>query len=162
VSSNDVAMRGRLESIHLAPEAGAPMRAVERARAIAGQGLEGDRYALGLGHWSPIRRAGYGLTLVEREVIAELNATYLFGLGPGATRRNLTTSGIRLDALIGRRFRVGDVVCQAVRRCEPCSYLEGLLGQEVLYPLVHKGGIRVEILESGAIAVGDLIEALPD
>jgi MOSC domain-containing protein YiiM len=155
-------MRGRVESIHLAPVAGAPMQAVERAQAIAGQGLEGDRYALGLGHWSPIHRAGDGLTLVEREVLVELNATYEFGLGPGATRRNLTTSGIRLDDLIGRRFRVGEVVCQAVRRCEPCSYLEGLLDQEVLYPLVHKGGIRVEILDSGAISVGDPIEAFDD
>ncbi len=149
---------GRVEAIHLAGAAGEPMRAVDRVRAIAGVGLEGDRYALRTGHWSPIRRAGDELTLIEREVLEELEASHRFGLGPGDTRRNVTTSGIRLDQLIGRQFRIGDVVCQAVRRCEPCSYLEGLLDREVLYPLVHRAGIRVEIVESGTMAVGDPIE----
>jgi MOSC domain-containing protein YiiM len=151
---------GRVEAIRIATAAGAPMRSMERAEALAGQGLEGDRYAARTGHWSAIRRSGDQLTLIEREVLADLDASYGLGLSNGDSRRNVTTSGVRLDDLIGRRFRIGDVVCRAVRRCEPCSYLDELLGRPVLYPLVHKGGIRVEILESGTISVGDPIEAI--
>jgi MOSC domain-containing protein YiiM len=150
-------MSGRVEAIHVTTAAGEPMRAVEQVRAIAGSGLEGDRYASGTGHWSSIRRSGDGLTLVESEVLAELEATYGLGLRPGDTRRNVTTRGIRLDELIGHEFTIGGVRCRAVRRCEPCSYLEGLLGKEVLYPLVHRAGIRVEILTDGLLSVGDPI-----
>ena len=153
---------GRVEALHVASAAGAPMESRERVEAIAGVGLAGDRYAAETGHWSPIRRAGDRLTLIEREALAELEATYRLGLGPGDTRRNVTTSGVRLDELIGREFRIGEVRCRAIRRCEPCTYLEGLLGKEVLYPLVHRAGIRVEILSSGVIAVGDAVELLAD
>lgn len=152
----------RVEHIHIAPAAAAPMQAVERVAAIAGHGLEGDRYAAGTGHWSSIRRGGDSLTLVEAEEIAAVSAAHALDLPPGRTRRNLTTRGIRLDGLIGRRFRIGGVTCRAVRRCEPCSYLDGLLGQDVLDALVHRGGIRAEILTDGMIAVGDPIVALPD
>jgi len=155
-------MTAQIVAIHLSDTAGAPMRSVARVQAVAGVGLEGDRYATRQGHWSPIRRAGDQLTLIEQEVLRELDAAHGFGLLNGNSRRNVTTAGIRLDELIGRRFRLGEAVCRAVRRCEPCSYLEGLLGRPVLVPLVHRGGIRVEILEGGAIAVGDAIEPLDE
>jgi MOSC domain-containing protein YiiM len=58
--------------------------------------------------------------------------------------------------------RVGEVTCRAIRRCEPCSYLDGLLGQSALDALVHRGGIRAEVLTDGTITVGDPIIALPD
>lgn len=148
----------RVEYIHVAPAAAEPMRAVPRARAIAGRGLDGDRYAVGVGHWSPIRRSGDSLTLIEGEVVDQLRAAH--GLGPGGTRRNVTTRGIRLGELVGRRFRLGEVECRAVRLCEPCSYLDGLLERSVLLELVHRGGIRVEILTDGTIAVGDAVVVL--
>jgi len=150
---------GRVEAVHVAPAAGEPMQAVERVRAVSGSGLEGDRYATGTGHWSAIRRSGDGLTLIEGEVIDAVAREQSLALRPGDTRRNVTTRGIRLDELIGREFRIGALRVRGVRRCEPCSYLEGLLGQPVLAPLVHRGGIRVEILEDGEIAVGDPITA---
>jgi len=71
----------------------------------------------------------------------------------------VTTRGVRLDDLIGRRFRVGESLLVGVRRCEPYSYLEGLLDRPVMIPLVHRGGIRAEIVESGDIAVGEPIRA---
>lgn len=151
---------GTIVAIHLAPTAGEPMVSVTTATAIAGAGLEGDRYALGTGHWSPIRRAGDQLTLIEDEEVESIAAQHGLDLPRGATRRNLTTRGIRLDGLIGRHFRIGQVTCRAVRRCEPCTYLDGLLDQRALEALVHRAGIRVEILSGGPISIGDAVEAL--
>lgn len=154
-------MTGRVEAIHVAPIAGAPMEPRSRVRAIAGAGLEGDRYAAGTGHWSPIRRRGDGLTVIAAEAIEAINAEQRLGLTDADTRRNVTVRGLDLDALIGREIRIGAVRALAVRRCEPCSYLEGLLGRAVMVPLVHRGGLRVQVLEDGEIAVGDPVHAAP-
>lgn len=105
-----------------------------------------------------MHRSGDSLTLIEGEVVDQLSAAH--GVRPGDTRRNVTTRGIRLEELVGRLFRLGEVECRAVRLCEPCSYLDGLLGSSVLLELVHRGGIRVEILSDGTIAVGDAVEVV--
>jgi MOSC domain-containing protein YiiM len=149
-------MTGRVESIHIAPIEGVAMVALESVAAMAGVGLEGDRYATGVGHYSADGGNGRHLTLIESEVLADLAAAGIV-LAPGATRRNVTTSGIRLNDLVGRRFMVGDVECVGMRLCEPCAYMTGLVGQPVLAPLVHRGGLRAEILVGGRITVGDVI-----
>jgi MOSC domain-containing protein YiiM len=136
------------------------MQSVERVIARAGGGLAGDRYDRRTGHWSPIKRRGDWLSIIEQEEIDRLRASWGLVLGPGESRRNITTSGIRLDSLLGHRFRIGQVTCYGVRHCEPCTYLEQLLGRELIYPLVHRAGIRVEILEGGPIALGDPVERL--
>ena len=150
----------RVEAIHIAPAAGAPMVSLDRAVAIAGRGIEGDRYAAGLGHWSAIARRGDGLTLIEAEALSAVGAEVGIPFAPGETRRNVTTRGIRLDGLLGRQFRIGDVVLRVIRPCEPCSYLDEVLGRDVLPVLVHRGGIRVEIVSGGGFAVGDEIVPL--
>jgi MOSC domain-containing protein YiiM len=138
------------------------MQALERVEARQGGGLAGDRYDRGDGHWSPIKRRGDWLTLIEQEEIDRLAAAWGLPLAPGESRRNLTTRGVRLDTLLVRRFRIGPVVCLAARRCEPCTYLEQLIGREIIYPLVHRAGIRVEVLKGGVIAVGDPVELVAD
>ena len=138
------------------------MVSLEHVEARAGGGLAGDRYDMEIGHWSPIKRRGDWLTLIEQEEIDRLAAEWGLPLGPGESRRNLTTRGVRLDTLLGRRFRIGPVVCLAARRAEPCTYLEQLLGREIIYPLVHRAGIRVEILEGGTIKLGDPVWLLDD
>lgn len=151
----------RVESIHIAPAAGAAMVGLERVGATAGIGLAGDRYAAGTGHWT-----GYGsftdrdITLIEAEVIEDLAVTDGIRLEPGETRRNVTTRGIRLNDLVGRRFRVGAVDCEGTRLCEPCQYLTDHLGKPVLRPLVHRAGLRARILTDGEIAIGDEVRAL--
>jgi MOSC domain-containing protein YiiM len=135
------------------------MRAVPEARAIAGAGLEGDRYAVGAGTFSGGGSAGRALTLIETEAIAELAAAGI-EIEPIDTRRNLIVSGIDLDALIGRRFRVGEVICRGARRCEPCAHLQRLTEPGTLRGLVHRGGLRADLISGGTIRRGDEIEAL--
>ncbi len=147
----------RVEFVHLAAEPAAPMRAVAAARALARVGLRGDRYASGRGYWQG-NRVARDLTLVEAEALEALAAEQGIELEPGATRRNVTTRGVRLNELAGRLFWVGDVLCRGAELCEPCAYLERLLGQPVLRPLVHRGGLRAELLTDGTIGVGDVVE----
>ena len=136
------------------------MVGVARVRAIALVGLEGDRYAAGIGYWSPNEAIDRSITLVEAEEIERLASSTGIVLAPGATRRNVTTRGIRLNDLVGQRFRIGEVECIGTRLCEPCQYLTDLLGRPILRPLVHRAGLRARILTDGEIAVGDGVAGL--
>jgi MOSC domain-containing protein YiiM len=124
-------------------------------------GLEGDRYALGIGHYSGDPNVDRQVTLIEVEELEVLEKELGIVLAPGETRRNVTTRGIRLNDLLGRRFRIGDVECEGTRLCEPCQYLTDLLGKPVLAPLVHRAGLRARILTGGEIAPGDEVVAIP-
>jgi MOSC domain len=150
---------GTVELIALAAEAEGPMRAVSEAEAFEGRGLLGDRYEREAGTFSDPRGRGYDLTVVEAEALEELSSRGV-DLAPIEARRNLVVRGIALDDLIGRRFRVGEVECFGQRRCEPCSHLQRLTQPGVLRGLVHRGGLRADILSDGTIRTGDSIEAL--
>jgi hypothetical protein len=150
---------GTVELIALAAEAEGPMQAVSAAEAVAGRGLLRDRYERRAGTFSNPRGRGYDLTLVEAEALEELSAKGV-ELAPVEARRNIVVRGIALDDLIGRRFRVGEVECFGQRRCEPCSHLERLTRPGVLRGLVHRGGLRADVLSGGRIRTGDRVEAL--
>ena len=139
---------GRVEAIAIAAAAEAPIELVDQATAVAGRGLAGDRYHEGQGTFSNPYSEGHDLTLVEAEVLEEL------GFEPQDARRNVVTRGIDLNALVGRDFRVGDVECAGRRLCEPCAHLERL-SPGTLRPLVHRGGLRADLLGDGVIRVGD-------
>jgi MOSC domain-containing protein YiiM len=151
---------GRIEAIRLSDVAGGAMRSVSRVRAVAGVGLEGDRYATARGTYSPEPRPDRQLTLIEAEEIEGLAEREGIRLESGETRRNVTTRGIRLNELVGRRFRIGSLDCEAIRLCEPCQYLNDTIGKPILKPLAHRAGLRAVILTDGEIAVGDEIAAL--
>ena len=136
------------------------MRSVDRVRVVAGVGLDGDRYALGTGHYSQNEKVDRQITLVAAEEIEWLAQTFDIALEPGATRRNVTTRGIDVNGLVGRRFRIGEVECEGTRLCEPCVHLTSLVGEPILEPLVHRGGLRARILISGEIGIGDEVVAL--
>jgi MOSC domain-containing protein YiiM len=152
--------RGTVEAIHLTDAAGEPMRSIDRVRAIAGVGLAGDRYATRRGHHSADEKVDRHVTLFEAEEIEELAAGSGIQLAPGETRRNVTTRGIRLNELVGRRFRIGNVEFEGTRLCEPCQYLADLVDRPLLAPLVHRAGLRARILTAGEIALGDEVAAL--
>jgi MOSC domain-containing protein YiiM len=156
------AQRGRVEALAIAERAEAPMQQISAARAIPGQGLDGDRYANHVGTFTPRsgRGAGYELTLIEAEVLDELTLTDGHRLEYAEARRNIVTRGIDLNTLVGQRFRVGDVECIGRRLCEPCAHLERLTHKGVLRKLIHRGGLRADILTAGSITVGAAIECL--
>jgi MOSC domain-containing protein YiiM len=156
----DFPTAGRVEAIHIAPTRGAPMEAVQRSVALAGLGLEGDRYTRLAADGSSEIMPDRHLTLIEAEQIDRLATDHGIYLAPGETRRNVTTRGIRLNTLVGRRFRVGPVECQTMALCEPCRDLVAIVGKPVLAPLVHRAGVTARILTGGEIAVGDEIVPL--
>ena len=152
-------LHGTVEALAIAPAAEADMQLLEVARAVAGRGLDGDRYAARAGTFTPRgdQRPGYDLTLMAAEVLDELTAAGVAVDFP-ATRRNVLTRGIDVNALVGRTFRIGDVVCEGLRLCEPCVHLDRLSGPGLLRPLIHKGGLRADVLTDGEIRPGAPIQ----
>jgi hypothetical protein len=143
---------GLVAGLLVAADAEAPLTRVESVAAVAGWGLEGDRYGAGRGTFSTTGR-GYQLTLVEAEVLDDVELSWELA------RRNVVTRDISLNALVGRRFAIGSVECVGRRLAEPCSHLEKLARPGLLRPLVHRAGLRADILVGGTIAVGDTIAA---
>lgn len=145
---------GRVEALAIAPEAEAPMVLLEEASALAGYGLEGDRYGAGRGTFSNPNAVGVDLTLVEAEALGALGL-----IAAQDARRNVVTRGIELNALVGERFLVGEVHCIGRRLCEPCAHLQKLTVPGVLRGLVHRGGLRADVISDGTIRVGDEVRA---
>ena len=150
---------GIVEHIHIAVERAAPVHAVESIELVKGIGVIGDRNALAPGEWDD-SHIGEELTLVEAESLEQLARDHDIHLSAGDTRRNVTTRGIALNDLVGKRFRVGEVIAEGVELCEPCTHLQGLLGKPIIKPLAHRAGVRALLVNSGTIRVGDRVEEL--
>ena len=157
--------KGQLVHIHIAESASYEMEELEQAELIAGKGIVGDRYFTGTGTYSPkpdVRE----VTLIEIEALEAMARGdppfpgVQVTLRPIEHRRNLTTRGVPLNHLVGKRFRVGDVVLRGFKLAEPCTYLEGLTRPGVRRALVHRAGLRAEIVEGGTISVGDPVEVV--
>ena len=138
-----------VEAIHLGAPRVAELWTVDSVRAVAGKGLEGDRHFHEEG-----AAPGQALTLVEAEEVEGA------GLSAGGTRRQVTVRGVRLNDLVGKRFRVGEVECYGVELCEPCAHLESMTRPGIIRDLVHRAGINADILTDGTISVGDAVEEL--
>jgi MOSC domain-containing protein YiiM len=150
---------GHVEAICIAPAAEAPMSALSEVEALAGVGLNGDRYARGVGYYSP-RPTDPGareVTMLEGEVLDWLAAEHGVVLSPTEHRRNLTTRGVRLEPLIGKRFAVGDVVLEGVRDCPPCEHLEQVTAKRVMRLLLDRAGIRARVVRGGTMRIGDAV-----
>lgn len=159
--------QGQVVSLHIAREAGAPLEIVPEVRAVPGRGLAGDRYFLGRGHYSD--RPSWGgreVTLIEMETLDALERGILNAAGDrlglklsaAETRRNIATAGVPLNHLVGQTFWVGPVQLRGTRLCEPCQYLEDLVGRpRLMSGLLHRGGLRAQILVEGLIRVGDVV-----
>jgi MOSC domain-containing protein YiiM len=149
---------GTVISICVASSATEPIRMVEEVRAVAGKGLEGDRYFDGKGTWSTHPGSGREVTLIESETLEALVGEHGPQLAAGAHRRNVVTRGVPLNHLVGRDFRIGEVVFRGQRLCEPCQHLETLTEPGMKMALLHRGGLRADVLHEGTIRVGDRVE----
>jgi MOSC domain-containing protein YiiM len=148
---------GKVIAINIAAEAGVPMQSVNEARAVPGRGLEGDRYYEHKGTFSkpqPDRE----LTLIEAEAVEAMKRELNVDFGLSDSRRNVVTRGVPLNHLVGQEFWIGEVKARGLRLCEPCSHLQKLSHEKVLPGLVHRGGLRAQILSEGTIRVGESIK----
>jgi MOSC domain-containing protein YiiM len=152
-----MAGQGTVIAIHVAPAGAAPMRSVANAQVVVGRGLEGDRYYSKLGTYSNQAGSGRDVTLIEIEAIEGLKRDYEVQLDPGQSRRNIVTRGIALNHLVEQEFRVGEVVLRGTRLCEPCAHMEKLTVKGAMRGLIHRGGLRAEIIKGGTIRIGDRI-----
>lgn len=147
---------GVVKGIYIADAEGAPVRPVAEIRAVAGVGLEGDR------NFRENAESGTQATFIEQEALEALRRDCEIDLAPGAHRRNIVTQGAPLNHLIGQRFRVGEAEFVGIRLCEPCAYLESMTQPGIVKGLVHRGGLRADILRSGAIRPGDKLTVLDE
>lgn len=143
---------GSVTALLIAPDAEAPMQRVGEVEAIAGRGLSGDRYVDDRGTFHGTR--GYQLTVVAAEQLDDVGVTC------EEARRNVVTTGIDVNALVGRSFTIGGVECIGRRLAEPCAHLEKVVGRSgLMRPLVHRAGLRADIVSGGTIRVGDTVRA---
>jgi MOSC domain-containing protein YiiM len=149
---------GTIEGIFIGQQARQLPDSVETAHAVPGRGLEGDRYFYDAGTFSVNGRGGdkgRDLTLIEAEALEGLAADDGIELTPAESRRNVLTRGVRLNDLVGRRFKIGEVECLGTRLCDPCADLQKVTKPGVLKGLVDRGGLRADIVTDGEIGVGD-------
>jgi MOSC domain-containing protein YiiM len=144
-------------AIFIGPDPGGPMRPAGAVRAVPGKGLEGDRYWQG-GPGEPRKRGpDREVTLIEAEAIEALARDEGVAFDPSESRRNLVTRGVALNHLVGREFRVGAARLKGLRLCEPCSHLEEMTREGVRLGLLHRGGLRAQVLDEGVVRVGDAV-----
>lgn len=148
-------MSGTVEHIYLSATPGGQPFPVDAVEAHTGRGLEGDRNLSRPDSWIG---SGNALTLIETEAIEAVLSEHGIDLGEGRSRRQLVTRGVRLNELVGKEFRVGPVRCRGIELCEPCLDLQRWLGNpNTIKALVHRGGLRADILEGGTVSVGDAV-----
>ena len=150
--------QGELLHIHVAPRASAAMEALREARLLAGTGIEGDRYATGLGTYSSRPHVDRQATLIEVEALEALARDRGIALDPHEHRRNLTTRGVPLNHLVGHYFHIGSCVLYGGRLNVPCLHLETVVGKKVLKPLLNRSGLNCWIVVGGSIRLGDPLE----
>jgi MOSC domain-containing protein YiiM len=151
---------GTVERVFVAEAGGRPMRPVDEVQALAGRGLDGDRYAIRRGYWTDIDECQ--VTLLAAEDLDAISASASVAVADGQHRRNIVTRGVDLRSLAGRSFRVGDATFAYDRPRPPCRYIEGITEPGMTRALAaRRGGICARVVESGVIRPGDSIELLP-
>jgi MOSC domain-containing protein YiiM len=150
--------KGELVAIFVGSNFGEKMVEKSVVKAVPGKGLEGDRYfqraELDPQQHDPSRE----VTLIEIEAINAIKREHNIDFGLGDSRRNLVTRRVPLNHLVDQEFKIGEVLLRGVRLCEPCSHLADLTHKEILPALVHRGGLRAQIIAGGILKIGDTIE----
>ncbi len=153
-------LRGTLVDIFVSTAAGEAMRRVPAAECLTGRGIDGDRYALGRGHW--MRSDGCEVTLITREDLERAARRSGLTFADGQHRRNLVVEGIPLAAFRRHRVRIGDVLFAFHRLRPPCGYLDRVYCRGAAKALGKGAGIGLRVLENGRICRGDAVEVIVD
>ena len=149
---------GQIAFLQISPATTEELVSVREVQAVAGEGLVGDRYFKKIGTYSNVAGTGRQVTLIELESVEALKRDLKIDLKPTQTRRNIVTSDVPLNHLVNRQFRLGtEVVLHGMRLCEPCEHLESLTVRGVREGLLHRAGLRADIIRGGTIRVGDPI-----
>ncbi len=139
----------KVESILIRPKRGGPVQIVSACEVNAGYGIVGDHhYRMGCPDKDQI-------TLIETEALEAATRDYSTPLSHEESGRNLLTSGVYLNHLVGKTFKIGSASFKGIELCEPCGTLERTSRKGVIKALIHRGGLRAEILQSGHIKAGD-------
>lgn len=152
-------MQGTIHSIYISESPDKEMQSVSSASLMAGKGIEGDRYFDGKGTFSEklAGKPSFQVTLIEKKEIDKFNQDHGQQQDDGDFRRNIVTTGIRLNDLVDKEFTIGSVKLKGLRLCEPCDYLAKTVNPLVLPHLVGRGGLRAQILVGGTVNCGDTI-----
>jgi len=152
--------QGTVISIQIG-EKGQSLNYVDSVEAQAGIGLAGDRYGSGGGSLSKKKGPDREITLIEQEALEALEREYQISMSSAEARRNVTTLGVPLNHLVGKEFKVGDLVLRGIRLCEPCGHLEKLVAKgKVQEGLRHRGGLRAQIVKGGVLKRGDVVTSV--
>ena len=144
---------GEVVSIHIVRQRNGALESVERATVQTNYGLQGD--------WRSRRNRSGQLTLIEAEVLTEVEHLLGAPIPPGASRRQVVVRGVNLNDLIGQRIRIGEVHVFVETPCDPCSRMEETIGAGARNALEGRGGVRCFVLAGGELAVGDSIVEEP-
>jgi len=150
-------MDGKIVAIYVAPERAKAMELRESVLAVPGKGIQGDHRFDPTGTLSAKKGAAREISFIEVEAVEAVFRDYQIQLGADETRRNVVTRGIALNHLIGKEFTAGALRFKGLEMCEPCRHLESMTRKGVKEALIHRGGIRCQILTEGELRVGDVI-----
>ncbi len=152
-------MTGTVKMILIAEQAGDTLLPIQSAMLRVGKGIVGDRYYSGQGEFSKKHEGSPALevSLIEQEEIDQFERVTGLGYTAADFRRNIVTEHIRLNDLVGKEFYIGKVKLKGIKLCEPCAYLAARLGEQVMTKLLHKAGLRAQVLVGGDIQILDSI-----
>lgn len=149
------ASQPKVLAIHVAPQRGGPTVALDQATLVPGRGIDGDHH-----HAQPNGDPASEVTLIEAETVAAFNENTGLRIEASDTRRNIVTGGVDLNALVGRRFFIGDALLEGIEPCDPCASLGRRLATAsvssatIVKALANCGGLRSRVVEGGTIAAG--------
>jgi MOSC domain-containing protein YiiM len=136
----------------IASENNKEIKEVVSIEVLVNKGVIGDR------HFKDFNDPYCQLSLIESENIDYYNLKYGLNIPYVNFRRNIVTKGIRLNKLVGKKFKIGNVELEGVDLCRPCRHLTEVLNQNnILKEFIRKGGLRCQILSSSTIQIGDEI-----
>jgi len=150
----------RLDAIYIATAAGQPMMKLTSAQAICNRGLQGDRYFEKTGFWKATDSCQ--VTLISAHDLRLAKRRSQLDLNHGSHRRNLVIAGIKTKALEDKTFRIGDAVFRYQKPRPPCGYLDKIEGRGMAHALGRHSGICLQVVRSGVLSIGDMIELVED